>query len=650
MYKIYKISSSPIVDYAAEELKKYLRMMMPRCGEIVIERNAEATEGFRLGIMADFGLDVSEADDIELDDILHIDTDAEGGIIAGSNPRSVLLAVYRYLTINGCRWLFPGIDGEFIPIKDIEPTRYHKMADMRYRGQCNEGAESQTVMIDAIDFTPKIGMNVFMLEFDIPKYYYDQYYSHRYNEANRESEPITPETVLQWKRQCEVEIAKRGLQFHDMGHGWTAEAFGIDTTDGWVVSDSEDPIPSENRDFVAMINGKRELNDGMALCTNFCMSNPDARKQVVKLVADYAQLAANVDYLHVWLADNANNYCECEVCRTKRPSDWYLMLMNDIDDELTARKLNTRIVFISYVDTIWPPETEYLKNKDRFSLLCAVSHNYADAADENIDIKAGEAVPFALNKNRFDMDIHTRLAYGKKWTDHVKIPSFLYEYHFFQAQYMDPGVFDFAKTVYREVRAYHKNGFNGVVEDCTQRAFWPNGFSFFVYASTLFDTNADFEALKEDYFSHAYGEDWREVVSFFEKLGKALDHRYFCGKMSADVEKGNYYNPAFVENCRTAKRMTAEFSLFLEEHKNMPRRAQTVSYRMLRRYMILCEGLAEATALKAAGLGEEAQKSCYEFIESFGKYELEMESCWDMRTMVTAYRNIFGKKGIVPLY
>ena len=111
MYIINKITSNHVVDFAAEELKKYLRMMMPRCGEIAIEYNPEAKDGFRLGVMEDFGLDTSESDDITLDDILHIDTDCCGGIIAGSNPRSVLLAVYRYLTINGCRWLFPGIDG-----------------------------------------------------------------------------------------------------------------------------------------------------------------------------------------------------------------------------------------------------------------------------------------------------------------------------------------------------------------------------------------------------------------------------------------------------------------------------------------------------------------------------------------------------------
>ena len=119
MYKIFKISSSPVVDFAAEELKKYMRMMMPRCGEITIAYNPKAEDGFRLGLMQDFGLDVSEAEDVLLDDIIHIDTMPDGGIIAGDNPRSVLLAVYKYLTLNGCRWLFPGVDGEFIPIHEL---------------------------------------------------------------------------------------------------------------------------------------------------------------------------------------------------------------------------------------------------------------------------------------------------------------------------------------------------------------------------------------------------------------------------------------------------------------------------------------------------------------------------------------------------
>ena len=61
MLTINKITSNNTVDYAAEELRKYLRMMMPECGNIEIKYAPEAKDGFRLGLMQDFGLDVSDA-------------------------------------------------------------------------------------------------------------------------------------------------------------------------------------------------------------------------------------------------------------------------------------------------------------------------------------------------------------------------------------------------------------------------------------------------------------------------------------------------------------------------------------------------------------------------------------------------------------
>lgn len=134
MYQIKKVRLNNTVDFAAEELKKYLRMMMPTCGEIDIVYEPEAKDGFRLGLMEDFGLPC-EAEDVTLDDVVHIDTTEDGGILAGSNPRSVLFAVYRFLKCNGCRFLFPGTDGEYIPRKQIQATQYHKMADHRGRPQ-----------------------------------------------------------------------------------------------------------------------------------------------------------------------------------------------------------------------------------------------------------------------------------------------------------------------------------------------------------------------------------------------------------------------------------------------------------------------------------------------------------------------------------
>ena len=379
MYTIHKISAQPTIDFAAEELKKYLRMMMPRCGEIPILSDGSAGDGFRLGLMSDFGLDVSDAQDPNLDDIVYIAADAAGGVIAGSNPGAALIAVYRYLRFCGCRWLFPGVDGEWIPIIERLPeVRYRKLADHRYRGQCNEGAEYQPDMIESIDFTPKIGMNTYMIEFDNPYVYYRSYYDHVHNTV-REPEPVDPETVLQWKRQCEVEIQKRGLRFHDMGHGWTAEPFGISSTGGWAKS-SEAAVPAESRQYLAETNGKRQLHNGIPLNTNICLSNPEARRIMAEYIANYAEVQNNVDYLHIWLADDCNNHCECEECRKRNVADWYVMLLNDIDAELTRRGLDTHLVFIAYYDTFWAPVSQKLRNGRRCfrdDALCAQSQSAA---------------------------------------------------------------------------------------------------------------------------------------------------------------------------------------------------------------------------------------------------------------------------------
>ena len=631
MIQIKKITSHPTVDFAAEELKKYLRMMMPESGEIFITRDPQTTDGLRLGLMQDFGLDVSEAADTELDDIVHVDVDAAGnGVLAGSNPRSVLFAVYRYLQENGCRWLFPGVDGEFIPMQDIKAVKYHKMADMRYRGQCNEGAEYQPNMMEAIDFTPKIGMNVFMLEFDCPYVYYNRYYSAMRN-PTREALPITAEQMVQYKRQCEAEISKRGLQFHDMGHGWTAEPFGMDTAYRWKHGEDkgfEAPVPDESREFLAMIEGERKLHFRGPMNTQFCMSNPRARKLVVDYIADYSANHQNVDYLHVWLADSSNNHCECDECRKMIPSDYYVILMNELDAELSARGLATRIVFISYMDTAWPPLVEKIENPDRFSLLSApISRRYTESVPA--DVSDATYTPYVRNNLTMFPTVAPYIKCAKEWQQICRVPAMLYEYHFWQAQYLDPGVLSFARVIYDDIQNYRKHGLNGLINDCSQRSFWPNGFAFTVYGQVQFDNSLSFEELLEDYFSHAYGEDWKEVVTLFEKIGKALDTHYLNGERSANPAIGKFYNPPVADELREMQKIAEEYKDFLEAHRVNPYRAQTVAFKLLRYYVEYCEGLAKALIPKAFGAGEEAKELFLQFFDEFGKREHEIATCFD---------------------
>lgn len=638
MYIIHKLRANHVIDFAAEELKKYLRMMMPRCGEIDICYTPEAKDGFRLGLAEDFGLSFPEATDCELDDVVHIETDEQGGILTGSNPRSVLFAVYRYLKENGCRFLYPGVDGEYIPLKPVAPISYHHMADYRFRGECNEGTEFQQCMLETIDFYPKQELNTYMLEFDIPFGYYDYYYSHLHNDKNRPPEPVSKELILQWKRQCEAEIAKRGLQFHDMGHGWTAEPFGISSTTGWQAKDAY--LPEESRRHLAMIKGKREFFGGIPVNSNLCMSNPETRAILVKAVADYAQIHTNVSYVHVWLADATRNHCECEECQKKRPSDYYVQMMNELDEELTRRNLSSRIVFIAYVDTLFAPVSEKIRNPERFALLYAPIHRSYTGSIHMDQIKP--AREYVRNDWVTPVSAEENAAHLLEWQKSWAGPCICYEYHFWKHMTYDPGMMSLSRRIYEDLVSIKNVGLAGMIEDGSQRAFFPNGLAVYMYAATLLDCSCDYEAVKNDYLQHVYGEAWQEVADYLTRISETFDFAFMEGETSVDPQKGRYYNPEHVKQLEQIKELTAYGRELARKHFSMPTRAQTVSMRLLYRHAEYCDRMAEMMIQMALGNAQEAYELWDRFRHEYGVYEFEMERYYDHGFAMKALKYMFA--------
>ena len=614
MLHVNKLIAHSTVDFAAEELKKYLRMMMPEGEPVKTAYAPDAVDGFRLGLMKDFGLCTDDVKDPELDDIVYIDCDERGGIIAGSNYRSVLIAVYEYLKKNGCRWLFPGVDGEFIPRKDIEAVKYRKAADSRFRGNCIEGAVEQALLLDYIDFMPKLALNTFMIQFRIPGAFYDRYYKHNNTNTTFAPEGVSIDTILAWTRAAECEMEKRGIMIHSYGHGFTADPFGLSNSTGWGKRSIEE-LPTEKREFVAMMNGVRDFNKGAPVNTNFCMSNPAARRDVTKYIADYCETHPNVDYLHVWLADGRNNHCECEECQKKTPSDWYVILMNETDEELTARGLSSRIVFISYVDTSWAPTEEVIKNPDRFTLMIApITRDYKKTlnGDEKPVLQ-----PYVRNNLTMPKDLAEYLAYFEDWKRSWKGANVCFDYHFWVHSHYDISGLAIPKRIYEDVKLYRERGLDGIIQCGTQRSFFPSGFSFSVHARTLFDKDVTFEELVEDYFSHAYGEDWRDFYNFLDSLGDAFPYNFFT--------RARYY-----ENIRSdemADRLDRFPSLIgkgrtlIAKHYNSAYRVQTASVRILECYVRYAELVASIAAAKARGLSDEAERRFNYFASEFAKME-----------------------------
>ena len=627
MYVINKIRADQVIDHAAQELKKYLRMMMPECGEIDIHYAPDAKDGFRLGLLQDFGLP-NEAEDPVLDDIIHIDTTNEGGILAGSNMRSILFAVYRFLRENGCRWLYPGIDGDYVPTKDIEGVQYHKAASHRFRGFCNEGSETQTCILECADYYAKLEMNVYMLEWFVPNGYYNRYYSHLHNTANRIPEPVSDRQILQWKRQCEAEINKRGLMFHDIGHGWTSRPFGLPCNNSVDNNFSNIEITEEQRSVMALLKGKRDLFRKAPIFTNVCMSQAKVRTAMAKEVADYAETHHNIDYLHVWLSDGTQNHCECEECQKMRPSDWYMMIMNEIDAELTARNLDTRIVFIAYTDTLFAPEQIKIENPRRFSLLYApIGRLYTESVDTLEDVP--EAEPYVRNNYKRPTTVKETFAHLQAWRNTWKGPVFSYEYHFWRHQFLDPGGMALARRLYEDVRSLKVMNVDGYVEDGSQRSGWPNAFPVYIYAATLMDRDVDFDAVAEDYFSHIYGSDWKQALTLLQKISDGFDYTYMEGQRSQNPSVSDFYNPEHIPQLESLYELAAFERNLAQKHLVMEYRPQTISWRLLLRHAEYVEKWAELMIEKARGNNYKAVALSKAFCDDFGKYELEMERYYD---------------------
>jgi len=524
------------LQYAVSELTKYVEKMSGftvfPVSKHVFSMPKENIEGtVKLGLLSDFGLDESDVKDAVVDDLVDIDINGFTGYIAGSNIRSILLGVYRFLRSAGARWVRPGDDGEYLPHCDFESHsfKYRHLASHRYRGECIEGAISYENVCDTVVWLPKVGCNMFFMEQVIPFNYISRWYYRRYN-PNKQNDERTFEEVGEYTHRIELLIKKCGLQLHALGHGFMLEPYGIHYRTG---SDKYD-LNELGKSHTALVKGERGLFHGSPNFTQLCFSNEAARRGMVNFLIEYIEKKPYIDFLHVWLADARNNHCECEECKKKTPTDFYVQILNELDEELTKRGMNNRIVFILYNDTVFPPETERIKNPDRFILLTAFSRSYSEAmSKKEYD---GELPEYRRNEYNIPSDFAVNYAFLNKWREHFKGDAFIYEYYFYTDHYNDPGYTALSDVIIKDIRTLRELGFQGIVSDQTQRSFYPNGLPMAIMSEALFDEDFDENAFTDDYFKAAYGEQWSEVKGYLCEVSRLFDPKTLRVKMSVVEE------------------------------------------------------------------------------------------------------------------
>ncbi len=652
--KILYLKDSETLRYAAEELAKYYEMMTDRKPSAVSFANAPEKDAVTLGLLADLGRPDGDVTDPVLEDVLDISIENGKGFIAGSNDRSVLMGVYRFLRSAGCRFIRPGTDGELIPKADLDACSftYRKKADHIFRGECSEGAISYEHLRDTVYWMPKVGLNMFMIEGLVPYFYMHKWYAHVSNLRLGGKGQVTDYAFLEGEiAKLEKDMVKLGLQFHNIGHGWMFEPLGVHM--GSPAAEAA-ALKEEDKRYLAEVKGVRDRFGGDTFYTNFCYGNPEARKILVSFWVDYLKKKPYVDFPHVWLADALNNHCECPLCREKEPSDWYVILLNEIDEALTKEGIDSRLVFILYTDTLRPPVTERLKHPERFILLSARAINYNTGYKK--ETYEGEIPPYERNKFPQLPPALTDL-WREQWKEKfgVTIPTCVYEYRFYTFHYNDLGHMKLAKDMHRDVLRMKMMGFDGDMSDQTPRAFFPTALPMSVMAETLFDTEMDYDAFAEDHLYATYGEDVAAAKSYLEKITEIIDpvtmnndykaaglEEVGIGSESDGKGKPWQGNAAYAEALAQIPAVIAEILPVIEKNEKSGPAVQRRSWFYLRHHTFIVENVAKIYHEGALGNIEKARALYLSFMDELSGREMEIHEAFDLFLFDRYHRNKLG--------
>lgn len=585
---VHVLSDDKVSSFAGSELKHYLFRM--GCPQLNYQLRVDGSLTSRM-----------ECADNELDDWFCFDVNAQKQVIIGNNPRALLLGVYQYLTRIGCRFLRPGKSFEIVPVYHDKAYFYayeKRGAFLRHRGVCIEGCDSIDNIADFLDWLPKIGCNSFFFQFKHPHTFLKRWYL-GYNGSHEKQAEWTQDNSIQIMQYFNEMMEERGFLRHRMGHGWTAEVIGASNAIGW---NKEEIEISENvRPFIAEIDGKRELHGGVAVNTNLCLSNPQALERFAECVMDYIRKNPDTEYLHVWLADGTNNSCECFDCRTLRPSDRYISLLNYLDKKLTECDSKIKLCFLMYEDLLWAPIQNRLDNPERFVLMFAPINRTFESSYEDCH-ELPDIPTFALNALRFPEDMPTNLAFLKAWQDVITCDSFVYDYHVARAHHGDPAHVGISRILCRDLKANRNLGLNGILSCQELRVGFPNSLANYVMGHVALRQNVSFEEIAKDYYQSAYGDSGEELFVLMEQVSKLFRTDYvnyqYCKtpRLNAELCLRMKKVPAVLEKIRE----------LLAHHKPVQYEVQTHMWNALQFFADSTELMAEMIMLRAEGQKEQA--------------------------------------------
>lgn len=284
---MYQIIFEPheVYEFAAEELARYYAKIT---GEFLPRYTQKQTDAIPI-YLGSPGYMESQGYDVPLSQLRYdgyvLTVTPTAIFITGKEKRSILYGVYRLLETAGCKWMFPGPEGEQIPhIPNLKfaPCEIIDNPDFEVRASCDDTHRDEIVdsyweeTLEKFDWACKNRLN--------------SYYGGVSISGDVFAKPL-------YMR----EITKRDFMLEAGGHA--------------MIHYVDKSLFDQNPELFRMKDGVRRA-DG-----NFCSMNPQAVQMVVDGIGNLLEKVPSVKRFHIWFDDTfEGSWCDCEKCKDLTPA------------------------------------------------------------------------------------------------------------------------------------------------------------------------------------------------------------------------------------------------------------------------------------------------------------------------------------------
>lgn len=471
-------SPHPATRLAAAELALWLGKA--RTGTRLRSTRSFKSADFVLGTFGSLSGFVPDlpADDPGQDEII-VRSRGRQLILAGSNPRSVLFAVYTYLERLGFAWIVPGREGEIIPKLGRIPVDGFDLrhrAALRHRGFALAGAYDVNQGEAFIAWMARNRFNHFFLEGDTCRPWFEKVVG-----------PQPAARIRAWDRRIDRAVKDRGLILERMGHGWTRWALGVPP--GAARPPSFRLTAGRNR----LIARNADGTPRRSFHAQLCLSQPASHAAMTKRVCQYAKTHPEVDVLGVWMADGFNNWCECPDCAKTHPSDLWVRLINRLAREVYRVRPDLKIEVLGYCTLMEPPHTAIDNSRGNVIMMYApFLRCYLHRLNDPRCVSDQPLQTFPpVNRLHHPMNGEF-FTFFKGWRQQFSGVNYVFDYYGWLPIKRDIFEGNVPEAACADLTSYPGHGITGWVDCSRAQSFWPTPLMRWLQARAAWDQATDY--------------------------------------------------------------------------------------------------------------------------------------------------------------